>query len=75
MGAVKPSPPSTQRPIATWSAGDAVSGFALVRRREERRDKAGKSYLDLELADASGAMEGIGISGSTTLSAVPPGSE
>ena len=44
------------RPIASWGAGDVVTGYALVRRREERRDKAGKSYLDLELADASGAI-------------------
>jgi 3'-5' exoribonuclease len=56
MPAVSPPAASPPRPIATFAAGDAVVGFALVRRREERRDKAGKSYLDLELADASGAI-------------------
>jgi 3'-5' exoribonuclease len=49
-----PAPPF--RPIAQWKAGDAVQGFALVRRRDERRDKTGKAYFDLELADASGAI-------------------
>jgi len=50
--------PGTVRttPIASWQAGDAVQGFALVRRREQRQDKAGRSYLDLELADASGSI-------------------
>jgi len=43
-------------PIATWQAGDAVQGFALVRRRDLRQDKGGRDYLDLELADASGAI-------------------
>jgi len=33
-----------------------VQGFALLRRRDERRDKGGRVYLDLELADASGAI-------------------
>ena len=33
-----------------------MQGFALVRRREERRDKAGRGYLDVELADATGAI-------------------
>lgn len=47
---------SPHRPIAQWKAGEAVQGFALLRRKDERRDKAGKLYLDLELADASGAI-------------------
>ena len=55
------------RPIASWGAGDVVTGYALVRRREERRDKAGKSYLDLELADASGAIAGKAWSDSAAL--------
>jgi len=46
----------SNRPIAEWQAGDAVEGFALLRRREDRRDKGGRPYLDLELADASGAI-------------------
>ena len=48
--------PLRNRPIATWTAGDAVQGYALVRRRELRQDKAGRDYLDLELADASGSI-------------------
>ena len=56
MQAMSSNARTVSGPIATWSAGDAVAGFALVRRRDERRDKAGKSYLDLELADASGAI-------------------
>lgn len=56
-----------ERPIAEWQAGDTVSGFALVRRREERRDKGGRTYLDLELADASGAIGGKAWSDSAAL--------
>jgi 3'-5' exoribonuclease len=59
--------PLPQRPIAGWQAGDAVHGFALLRRREERRDKGGKLYLDLELADASGAIAGKAWSDSAAL--------
>jgi len=59
--------PEESRPIATWSAGDSVQGFALLRRREERRDKAGKPYLDLELADASGSISGKAWSDSAAL--------
>lgn len=47
---------SRHRPIAQFTAGDAVEGFAFVRRREERQDKAGRAYLDLELGDASGSI-------------------
>jgi 3'-5' exoribonuclease len=52
------SAPSTRRnePIATWREGDNVSGFALLIRREVRRDRNGKEYLDLELADSSGSI-------------------
>ena len=59
--------PPIERPIAEWQAGDPVVGFALVRRREERQDKGGRSYLDLELADASGAIPGKAWSDSAAL--------
>lgn len=59
--------PLSHRPIASWQAGEAVHGFALLRRREERRDKGGKLYLDLELADASGAIAGKAWSDSAAL--------
>ena len=43
-------------PIASWMEGDSVQGFALLSRKEVRRDRNGKDYLDLELADASGSI-------------------
>jgi 3'-5' exoribonuclease len=43
-------------PIRTWEAGDSVQGFALLTRKELRQDRNGKSFLDLEVADASGSM-------------------
>jgi 3'-5' exoribonuclease len=43
-------------PIRTWEAGDSVQGFALLTRKELRQDRNGKSFMDLELADASGSM-------------------
>ncbi|HEY0781356.1 MAG TPA: OB-fold nucleic acid binding domain-containing protein, partial [Thermoanaerobaculia bacterium] len=43
-------------PIRTWEAGDTVQGFALLTKREARQDRNGKSFLDLELADASGSI-------------------
>ncbi|HEY7214664.1 MAG TPA: HD domain-containing protein [Thermoanaerobaculia bacterium] len=43
-------------PIRTWEAGDSVQGFALLTRKEPRQDRNGKSFLDLELTDASGSI-------------------
>src|SRR5947209_7462237 len=43
-------------PIRTWEAGDSVQGFALLTKKEQRQDRNGKSFLDMELADASGSM-------------------
>jgi 3'-5' exoribonuclease len=54
-------------PIRNWQAGDSAEGFALLRRREERQDKAGRTYLDLELADASGAISAKAWSDSAAL--------
>jgi 3'-5' exoribonuclease len=42
--------------IRTWEAGDNVQGFALLTKKELRQDRNGKSFLDLEVADASGSM-------------------
>lgn len=53
------SPPPSQsprRPIRSWSPGELVSGFALLTRKETRADRNGRDYLDLQLADASGAI-------------------
>lgn len=43
-------------PIRTWESGDAVQGFALLTKKEQRQDRNGKSYMDLEVADSSGSM-------------------
>ncbi|MEA2605166.1 MAG: 3-5 exoribonuclease [Acidobacteriota bacterium] len=43
-------------PIRTWEAGDNVQGFALLVKKETRQDRNGKTFLDMELADASGSM-------------------
>jgi 3'-5' exoribonuclease len=43
-------------PIESWAAGDVVQGFALLTKKELRQDRNGKSYLDLEVVDASGSM-------------------
>jgi len=45
-------------PIRSWEAGDTVQGFALLTKKEVRQDKNGRSFMDLELADASGSMIG-----------------
>lgn len=43
-------------PITAWQDGDFATGFALVARKETRDDKRGREYVDMELADATGAM-------------------
>ena len=53
---LRPMPTRRNAPIRTWEAGDTVQGFALLTRKELRQDKNGKGFIDLELADASGAM-------------------
>ena len=50
------APLRRNEPIATWQDGDTVQGFALLARKEVRRDRNGKDYLDLELADSSGSI-------------------
>ncbi len=44
--------------ISTLEDGDRVTGFALLTKKERRQDRNGKDFLDLELADASGALPG-----------------
>lgn len=50
--------PKTLRnvPIRDWEAGDTIQGFALLTKKETRQDRNGKSFLDMELADATGSM-------------------
>ncbi|MGH9379952.1 MAG: 3'-5' exoribonuclease YhaM family protein [Thermoanaerobaculia bacterium] len=45
-------------PIRAWESGDSVSGFAYLAKKERRQDRNGNDYLDLELADATGAING-----------------
>lgn len=61
--------PLKNRPIATWKTGDLVQGFAFLRRKETRQDKGGRSYLDLELVDATGSVPGKVWSDSAALAA------
>ena len=44
--------------ISDLSDGDQASGFALLTKKELRRDRNNKEYLDLELSDASGSIAG-----------------
>lgn len=43
-------------PIDSWRAGDSVSGFALLSRKERRQDRNNREYLDLDLTDATGSI-------------------
>lgn len=61
-------PAIKNQPIATWSAGDTVVGYAYLKRKEVRQDRSGRDYLDLELADASGSILGRAWSDSSALS-------
>jgi 3'-5' exoribonuclease len=49
-------PVQRNKPIRNWESGDIVQGFALLIKKEKREDRNGKSYFDLEIADASGSM-------------------
>jgi len=49
-------PKIINQPIRAWENGDLVQGFALLTKKEVRQDRNGKSYMDLELADASGSI-------------------
>ncbi len=55
------------RPISEWQEGDAISGFALLSRKELRQDRNGRDYLDLELVDASGSISAKAWSDSAAL--------
>jgi 3'-5' exoribonuclease len=48
----------SHRNISDLKEGDALKQFFLLRRVESRLTKEGKPYLDLELADRSGAIKG-----------------
>ncbi len=61
----RPSPPA----IASLEDGDRVTGFALVTKKELRQDRNGNDFLDLELADASGSINGKAWSDSPALEA------
>jgi 3'-5' exoribonuclease len=48
--------PKRTTPIRTWENGDVVQGFALLTKKEQRQDRNGKTFLDMEIADASGSI-------------------
>jgi 3'-5' exoribonuclease len=48
----------TNEPISSWQAGDSVSGFALLTKKERRQDRNGRDFIDLRLTDASGSIDG-----------------
>lgn len=54
-------------PIGEWSDGELVQGFAFLSVKELRQDRSGKSYLHLELRDASGHIQGKAWSDSPAL--------
>ncbi len=56
-------------PIRSFDEGDSISGFALVTKKVRRQDKNGRDYLDMELADASGAISSKAWSDSPALAA------
>ena len=47
----------TNEPINEWQAGDAISGFALLIKKERRQDRNGRDFIDLRLTDASGSID------------------
>jgi 3'-5' exoribonuclease len=42
--------------IADLKSGDKINQFFLIKKKERRRTKTGKDYLDLSVADRSGVM-------------------
>jgi 3'-5' exoribonuclease len=54
--------------IASLEDGDRITGFALLTRKELRQDRNGKDFIDLELADSSGRINGKVWSDSPALS-------
>ena len=61
--------PKRNLPIRTWESGDTVQGFALLTKKEQRQDRNGKSFLDMEIVDASGSIVAKVWSDSPALSA------
>lgn len=47
----------TNEAINQWQAGDSISGFALLIKKERRQDRNGRDFIDLRLADASGSID------------------
>lgn len=58
MGCYTPAMGKTRynEPIETWQDGDQVQAYALLTRRDARRDRNGREYLDLELSDCTGSI-------------------
>ena len=47
----------TNEAISQWQAGDSISGFALLLKKERRQDRNGRDFIDLRLTDASGSID------------------
>ena len=46
----------SNEPINTWESGDSVRAYLLLSRKEERQDRNGRKYLDMQVSDATGMM-------------------
>lgn len=46
----------SNEPMATWESGDSVRAYLLISRKEERQDRNGRKYLDMQVTDATGSM-------------------
>jgi len=59
----------TNEPIQGFAEGDSITGFGLVTKKALRQDKNGRDYLDMEMADATGAITAKAWSDSPALAA------
>jgi 3'-5' exoribonuclease len=59
----------TNEPIRGFAEGDSITGFGLVTKKALRQDKNARDYLDMEIADASGAITSKAWSDSPALAA------
>ncbi len=46
----------SNEPIETWESGDTIRAYLLLSRKEERQDRNGRKYLDMQVTDATGSM-------------------
>ena len=51
--------PTDSPSVADWQEGQTVEAYAFVANKEERTDRNGRTYLHLQLADATGSIAGF----------------